>query len=57
MGSLLCDIYGIIFQRADENFHVEKGPPVNTLYLLLLDESGSMYEDWKELLGAAKSFA
>jgi hypothetical protein len=57
MGSLLCDIYGIIFQRADENFHVEKGPPVNTLYLLLLDESGSMYLDWRELLGAAKSFA
>ncbi len=57
MGPLMCDIYGIIFQRADENFHDEKGPPVNTLYLLLLDESGSMYNDWNGLLLAAKSFA
>jgi hypothetical protein len=40
MGPLMCDIYGIIFQRADENFHDDKVSPVNTLYLLLLDESG-----------------
>ena len=37
----MCDIYGIKFRKA-ENFN-DSGPPVNTMYILLLDESGSMF--------------
>ena len=49
----MCDIHGIKFQRADEKYH-DGGSPVNTLYLLLLDESGSMTDDWPALLVAAR---
>jgi hypothetical protein len=49
----MCDIHGIKFQRADEKYH-DGGSPVNTLYLLLLDESGSMSSEWYTLIVAAR---
>jgi hypothetical protein len=57
MGPLLCEIFKIKFKNADEKFH-ESGTPVNTMYLLLLDESGSMDgSDWDSLIIASKLFA
>jgi uncharacterized protein with von Willebrand factor type A (vWA) domain len=56
MGPLLCEIYKIKFKNADEKFH-ESGTPVNTMYLLLLDESGSMGgSNWDCLISAANLF-
>jgi len=55
IGQLMCKIYGIKFKKA-ENLN-NSGPPVNTLYILLLDESGSMRGEWDTLLTAASSFA
>ena len=49
----MCDIHGIKFQRADEKYH-DGGSTINTLYLLLLDESGSMRYEWDTLLVAAR---
>jgi hypothetical protein len=51
----MCYIHGIKFKKA-ENIN-NSGPLVNTLYILLLDESGSMYSEWDTLLTAASSFA
>jgi hypothetical protein len=50
------------YQKADENFF-DKPVPKLTLYILLLDESGSMsWQDglrttWENLMIAAKKFA
>jgi hypothetical protein len=51
----MCKIHKIKFRRA-EKFNVS-GAPVNTMYILLLDESGSMHRDWATLLIAAGQFA
>lgn len=55
IGQLMCKIHGIKFKKA-ENLN-NSGPLVNTLYILLLDESGSMRGRWETLLAAAGSFA